>query len=175
MDYEKEEKWLNEMAAKGLAMTAYSFCCYTFEDTNPGEYIYRIEMLPHGLNHPESVHYIHFMEENGVEHVDTYRTWIYFRKKATDGAFEIYSDIDSRINHYQRVSNFWLVLSGVWVCFSFAQLSGVIRSLEEGTSFWVFSLTLGGMLFPLTILCLSLWHQYHKKIKWLKRERAIQE
>jgi hypothetical protein len=30
-DYEKEEKWLNEMVAKGFAMSSYTFCVYTFE------------------------------------------------------------------------------------------------------------------------------------------------
>ena len=25
-EYEKEEKWLNEMAAKGLALVDYTFC-----------------------------------------------------------------------------------------------------------------------------------------------------
>jgi len=52
LDYEKEEKWLNEMVAKGFAMTAYSWCHYTFENCVPGEYIYRIELLEHSVNHP---------------------------------------------------------------------------------------------------------------------------
>ena len=40
VDYEKEE-----MSAKGAALTNYSWCKYTFEDTPKGEYIYRIELL----------------------------------------------------------------------------------------------------------------------------------
>lgn len=30
-DFDKEEKWLNEMAAKGLSLVAVGFCKYEFE------------------------------------------------------------------------------------------------------------------------------------------------
>ncbi len=29
-DFDKEEKWLNEMSAKGLNLTGVSFCRYVF-------------------------------------------------------------------------------------------------------------------------------------------------
>ena len=35
-DYEKEERWLNDMAAKGLALSDYSWCRYAFEETPRG-------------------------------------------------------------------------------------------------------------------------------------------
>ncbi len=37
-DFDKEEKWLNQMAAKGLALVSVGFCKYEFEDCIPGEY-----------------------------------------------------------------------------------------------------------------------------------------
>lgn len=43
-NYEKEEKWLNEMASKGLAFTSYSWYRYVFEDAPAKEYIYRIRV-----------------------------------------------------------------------------------------------------------------------------------
>jgi hypothetical protein len=174
-DYENEEKWLNEMAAKGFAMTAYSWCHYTFEDSAPGEYIYRIELLAHGINHPESRKYIQFMEENGVEHVDTYRTWVYFRKKAADGDFEIYSDLDSRIKHYKRVSNIWLVVGCAELCIGFSQIHMFITALEEGSRSFVVSAILMTLVLSVAVLFLRFWWRYVKKIKRLKREREIQE
>jgi hypothetical protein len=106
-DFEKEEKWLNEMAVKGLAMTDYSWCRYVFNSSEPGEYIYRIELLKEPVTHPESEKYINFMEDTGAEFVGSYMKWVYFRKKASEGEFEIYSDTDSKIAHYKKIINYW--------------------------------------------------------------------
>jgi hypothetical protein len=174
-DYEKEEKWLNEMAAKGLAMTSYTFCHYTFEDCIPSEYIYRIELLEHSVNHPESIQYIKFLAENGVEHIDTYFRWVYFRKKATDGNFKIYSDLTSQIKHYQRISKIWLILGCMELCLGFSQIITVINYLEAGIQQWIIHATIGTVVISLGIILLSLWWRYTKKIKHLKRECEIQE
>lgn len=91
-DYENEEKWLNEMSAKGLQLESYTWCKYVFADGVPGEYIYRLELLENLATHPESIKYIQFLEENNVEHVASYMRWVYLRKKASDGEFQVYSD-----------------------------------------------------------------------------------
>jgi hypothetical protein len=174
LDYEKEEKWLNKMATKGLAMTAYTFCRYTFEDCVPGEYIYRIEYLEHNINHPESIRYIRFLSENGVEHVDTYFRWVYFRKKSSDGDFKIYSDLTSRIKHYQRISKLWLIIGCMDLCTGLLQVSIIISSLQDGTP-WVDHAVISALTLPLGVLLLSFWGYYNKKIKRLKRECEIQE
>lgn len=64
-DFDKEEKWLNEMAAKGLCLISVGFCKYEFEDCRPGEYSVRTERLEHHPDHPESVRYMSFLEETG--------------------------------------------------------------------------------------------------------------
>ena len=46
-EYEKEEKWLNEMASKGLALVDYSIFRYSFEPCEPGEYSFKIQLLEH--------------------------------------------------------------------------------------------------------------------------------
>ena len=38
-EFEKEERWLNEMAQEGWALQNAGFCTYTFEKTEPGQYI----------------------------------------------------------------------------------------------------------------------------------------
>ena len=102
-DFDKEEKWLNEMAAKGFVLVSVGYARYDFEDCAPGEYNIRLEMLKNTINHPESQNYIRFLEETGVEHVGSIFRWIYFRKKADTAPFDLFSDIDSRINHLNRV------------------------------------------------------------------------
>ena len=101
--FDKEEKWLNEMASKGLALANVGFARYEFEDCAPGEYNIRLEMLKDSVNHPESQRYILFLEDTGVEHISTLFRWQYFRKKADIAPFDLFSDIDSRIRHLNRI------------------------------------------------------------------------
>jgi hypothetical protein len=108
-DFDKEETWLNEMAAKGLAMVSYGFCRYEFEETEPGEYRVAIELLPHALNHPESEQYLRFLEETGIELVGSWMRWIYVRKKTDGGDFELLSDRKSKVEHLVRI----LILVGI--------------------------------------------------------------
>ena len=100
---DREEKWLNEMAAKGLSLVAVGYCRYEFEDCTPGEYQYRIELLKHNPSHPESQQYIKFIEDTSAEQVGSYMRWVYFRKKTADGPFDLFSDLESRINHLNRI------------------------------------------------------------------------
>ncbi|MBQ8927539.1 MAG: DUF2812 domain-containing protein [Oscillospiraceae bacterium] len=106
-DFDKEEKWLCAMAAKGKALVHVGFCTYEFEDSAPGEYIYRLELLEHAPDSTEGRAYISFLEETGAEQIGSYLRWCYFRRKASLGEFDLFSDFDSRIRHLDRI--LWLV------------------------------------------------------------------
>jgi hypothetical protein len=170
-NYENEECWLNNMAAKGLALTDYSWCRYVFEDAEPGEYIYRIELLDQTANHAESQKYISFLEDTGVEFVASYMRWVYFRKKTADGPFNLYSDIDSKITHYQRVSAFWLTLACMEL---FIGLSNVVTSLLN-TPIKVMNLSVGCFLLAAGILFFGIGLPVFRKMRRLKKLRAIKE
>lgn len=112
-DFDKEEQWLNEMAARGLCLVSVGWCRYEFEDCVPGEYSIRLELLKEKPMHPESVKYMEFLEETGVEHVGSYMRWVYMRKKKTDGEFQLLSDNESRIRQLTRIIQFVSVLTGL--------------------------------------------------------------
>ena len=96
-DFEKEERWLNEMALAGWALVDVGYARFTFEACEPGEYTVRLEM--HGYD----AAYVEFMRQAGAEYIGRVLQWLYFRKRAEDGAFDIFSDIDSRITHIERI------------------------------------------------------------------------
>ena len=98
-DFDKEEQWLNEMSSKGLALTSVGYCRYEFVPCEPGEYTVRLEMR----NHDEA--YLSFMAETGAEYVGRVTKWIYFRKKTELGAFELFSDLESRIAYLNQMCN----------------------------------------------------------------------
>ena len=177
-DYEKEEKWLNEMSAKGMALTDYSWCRYVFEEAQPNEYTYRIELLENMPNHAESVAYIRFLEESGVECVATYTRWIYLRKKTSEGSFEIYTDIDSRIKHYKRIYTMWNTLTFVEFTAGLSNLVIGIVNLNIGEKLGNFSygnLAIGFTLLPLGLLFYRLGRPLRRKIKKLEQEKTIRE
>jgi len=112
-EFEKEEKWLNEMAATGLQLCGVGFCKYTFEEGFPGEYVYRMELLDHLPAHAESVQYIAFMKDAEIEHIGSLHRWVYFRRKSGENSFGLFSDIDSRIKHLSKIFFSIVFLSGL--------------------------------------------------------------
>lgn len=102
-DFEKEEKWLNDMAAKGLCLVSVGFCKYEFEECEPGEYRICLQLLDNTPTHPESIKYLEFMESTGAEHVGSFMRWVYFRKKTSEGEFVLFSDNESRIKHLSGI------------------------------------------------------------------------
>lgn len=168
-DYDKEEKWLNKMAAMGLAMTGVGFARYTFKEGVPGEYVYRLQLLENLPGHTESVQYLRFLEETGVEHVASMNRWVYLRKKAADGPFEVFSDLESQIKLLRPVCTllFALTLIALFWCvwnlwFGFAMKMGV--NVGCGIMMLVFAALLGcGFV------------RTAKKIGRLKKEKRIRE
>lgn len=104
-DFEKEEKWLNTMAMEGWTLCEVGFCKYVFEKTEPGEYIIRLEM------HQKDRDYEQFMNELGAEIVGRITVWAYYRRKASEGSFDLFSDIDSRIEHLNRIAGMMLAVT----------------------------------------------------------------
>ena len=98
-EFDKEEQWLNDMAAQGKALVSARYCTYEFEDSQPGEYAVRLEMLENSPTSPEGQQYIEFVESTGAEYVGRVMKWVYFRKKTADGPFELHGDNATRIKH----------------------------------------------------------------------------
>ena len=170
-NYEKEEAWLNGKSAQGLALTGYSWCRYEFEDSNKGEYVYRIELLSHPSSHPESQKYIAFLEDIGIEHVSSYMRWIYLRKKSADGAFDLYSDIDSKIAHYKKISTLVLTVAGIELGAAALNLSLFIA----GGQIFTTNLMLGCVTLAFGILFIGIGLPPLAKLRRLKKERRIRE
>lgn len=117
-DFDKEERWLNTMAQQGWVLDRVGYCRYEFVRCEPGEYIVRLEMRPHDEG------YLSFMADTGAEYVGRMVKWIYFRRKAEYGPFDIFSDLDSRLAHLKKISGMLRLLG-------FANLlMGIANSLD---------------------------------------------
>lgn len=175
-DFEKEEQWLNEMSAKGMALTHYSWRKYTFAETANREYLYRIELLDYVPTHPESIAYIRFLEESGIECFCTYGRWIYLRKKSSEGAFDLYTDLKSRIKHYKRIHTLWVSI--MWLEFIIGLANILIGGLTyyfSSTDFSIMNIISGGMLIVLGFVFLRAGAPIRKRIIELQQENLIRE
>lgn len=98
----------------------------------------------------------------------------FFQKKASDGAFDIYSDIDSRIKHYKRVNLLWSVLAFIELFAGISNVSTGICMLLK--NYFFYANFIGGCIcLGLGIMFLSLTHSVRIKIKKLEKEKIIIE
>jgi len=154
-NFEKEEQWLNTMAAQGWVLDGAGFCTYHFIKCEPGEYTVRLEMK----EHDEA--YISFMEETGAEYVGRMMKWIYFRKKSELGSFDIFSDLDSRIDHLKRIARPICVIGAANLAI------GIANSINITHLGWI-------NLLGATLLMYALG-RIHGKIEALEKERGLHE
>ena len=167
-DFDKEERWLNEMAAKGLALVDTGFCKYEFEECVPGEYQVRLELLENHLAHAESRKYIQFIESTGAEQVGNFFRWVYFRKRTADGPFDLYSDLDSRIKHLKRIIALVLPISAANLCIGFSNVGNAMITGIGLANVGYLNMAVG------VLGCLGAW-KLVKKRKRLEAEAQIFE
>ena len=158
-DFEKEERWLNEMAANGWTLAEVGYCRYTFERTERNEYTVRLEM------HPYDEDYVNFMEQTGAEYIGRVLQWIYFRKKSELGRFDIFSDLDSRISHLSKIHKMILMLGLANLIIGIANLLSS-RSINSAVA--VFNLLVA------TLLMYGVGRM-RGKIEYLENERQLRE
>lgn len=155
-EFEKEDRWLNTMAQSGWVLDRVGFCRYEFVRSEPGEYTVRLEM------HEADAAYISFMEECGAEYIGRVLQWVYFRRKNETGAFDIFSDLDSRIEYLNKIGK---VLGG-------AGLANLMIGLAN-----VFNPVLNISWINLTCATLLMYGlgRIHGKKEQLEKERELQE
>ncbi|MBQ2976870.1 MAG: DUF2812 domain-containing protein [Clostridia bacterium] len=156
-EFEKEEEWLNAMAQSGWVLEKTAFATYYFRRCEPDEYTVRLEF------HDYDESYIQFMAETNAEYVGRMGCqWLFFRKKAEHGTFDIFSDLDSRIKHLNKISKVLSIIAlGNLVI-------GLANSFSTAASFaWI------------NLLCASLLTyalgRIHGKKESLEKDRLILE
>lgn len=162
-NFDKEEQWLNEMAAKGLCLVSVGFCKYEFEDCFPGEYRICLQLLEKMPRNPESQKYIEFMEETGAEHIGSFTRWVYFRKKASEGNFELFSDNVSRIKYLTGILSFIALIVGMNLVIG---IENVLMAIFMPSTFNYISML---------NLIIGIWGSFGTVKLWKKRNRLKQE
>ena len=102
------------------------------------------------------------MKDYGIECVDTYTNWAFFRKKAADGPFEIYSDYESKVDHCKRVAYLLGTVGGVNLFIALFNMTlSQFNQLLSIAGFLIF------------VLFIPIFISYQRKIKELKKEQSL--
>ena len=102
-DKDAETAWLNEMCAQGWAMQGFFAGFYIFEKCEPGKYLYQVDFREKFFRVTEE--YRELMNDMGVTIIQNWGYWVILRKDAKDGTFELYTDTESKIEHYTKIRN----------------------------------------------------------------------
>lgn len=163
-DKDEEQEWLNEYARQGWAMTKFWVGVVTFAPCQPGEYVYQIDLLPgKGLWADDYEGYVIFMDEMGVEVVQRWGRWVYLRKRAEDGPFEVYTDVESQLALYRRIRALFLWALVIEICCSISGFSTLARFPED-----VFARGLAGLYIVILAMFLRAVLQCTRKIRELE-------
>ena len=181
---EEMERYLNKMSHEGWQ------CCEIVRDElrfvrgEQDEYIYRVQYFYESRD-GEKDDYLRTLGETGAALVGEYGEALILRKKTADGAFELYSDLDSKIaalekrrSHYRSGMIGALVMLLMWVEVNYRSIScnGFEGWLETQTPvnmvltvLIVAGLLAGGIAGMISV------RREGKKIEELKRRRMIEE
>jgi len=175
-NYEKEERWINSMSAKGMALVDYFWARYVFEEEDPGKYIYKIEFLDKmGSKNIENIAYVSFLEDLGVECVGIYMHWATFRKEAKEGPFEIFTDLNSRIKSCRKISRWWLSLAAFEGAIGLYESILAAIQLSIGKFSFLSTVIFPSLIMAFAILFFSLGWSIRAKLKELIKESKIYE
>jgi len=113
INVEKEEAWLNEMAANGFLLVKKSFFYHFHEITNT-DHVIRIDYRNFHRK-KDFIDYVTLFEDSGWTHVggSMHSGAQYFSRKSADASEDIFSDMDSKTGRYECMAKTWSsVLAG---------------------------------------------------------------
>ena len=133
-DKDKETQWLNEMSQKGWAMTGFFAGFYRFEPCEKGKYSYQIDFGNEFFS--VSNDYREFMSDSDIEIIQSWGFWVFLRKLSSEGEFQLYTDVDSQIEHYKKIRNMFKAVTVIELICLFIELFSA--SMTNSPLLWSF-------------------------------------
>ena len=166
-EYEKVEKWLNQMADDGLTVISTKNDCffincdvkYEFAQSEKGEFKIAMLLLDEKHTSTESKKQIEFIEETGAHFVGMFDKWAIFRKQSKYGEFKLLSDKPSQIKNITNIMKRLTIKFVLYLLFNYVVFyNSVIKYAIRDMRAWnvSFFTSLGPVQTPLLIVALVL-------------------
>ena len=133
-DYEEEEQWLRLRHNEGWRLVSFTVpCFYTFEQCEPEDVVYRLEFRQRRRGEGDG--YIEMYRDYGWEYVGVCNSFHYFRKPASEGDLEIFSDDASRLGMVNDIfKKRMLPILCIFMCII---VPNALNAAERGYSIWI--------------------------------------
>ena len=108
---DKEEIFLEDMAAMGFELISVGLGRYKFEEGKPKKIKYQLDFK--GLTKMSEQEYLQIYEDAGWKNAHRLGSWYYFSKEYEEGDspdISIFSDNKSRLEKYRRLIFFMLII-----------------------------------------------------------------
>ena len=178
VDFDKEERWLNDMCSKGWAFWHTNGLIYRFKECEPGEFIYQID-FDEGTSNKGTANegvgdYVVFRSSCGDQFVNQWKRKIYWKRASSAGPFEEESNVAAKLRltnkafsyHFNSFIGLTLIAA-----FDFLILMPLGRHLPAGTfATWLTEFSMGltyGIFIAELILLLPALNKLHKKLNEL--------
>lgn len=133
-DKDKETRWLNDMADQGWAMNGFFAGFYRFEPCEKGKYSYQIDFGNEFFSVSDD--YREFMSDSDIEIIQSWGFWVFLRKLSSEGEFQLYTDVDSQIEHYKKIRNMFKAVTVIELICLFIELFSA--SMTKSPLLWSF-------------------------------------
>lgn len=133
-DKDKETRWLNDMSDQGWAMNGFFAGFYRFEPCEKGKYTYQIDFGNEFFSVSDD--YREFMSDSDIEIIQSWGFWVFLRKLSSEGEFQLYTDVDSQIEHYKKIRNMFKAVTVIELICLFIELFSA--SMTKSPLLWSF-------------------------------------
>jgi hypothetical protein len=115
INFDKEEKWLNEMAKQGYKFTKKSIG-YEFQPAKPENAAIKMDYRTF-KKQEDFEDYCALFEDCGWKHITGTKSSgsQYFKNIDVNGSEDIFSDADSKAGRYKRISQMWITLASSFI------------------------------------------------------------
>ena len=173
----KEEAWINEMADHGYGLVSAGRITFEFEDIEAGRYRYKELFMKGSFSSDKTRKFLKFMEEMGAANVGhvSYpgHAVIYLRYENTNEGFELYSDLDSRIEYEKTMCGYLVFAAVINILAWIYNMAVFIASCMHSYPTYI-SLLCSVNLILAVVIAVELIKR-NNKIRSLKAEREIHE
>ena len=160
LDKDAETKWLNEMSANGWACTHFFAGIFSFEKCECNQYAYQVDFERKFFM--ASDEYTEFMRDTNVEIVQSWGYWRILRKLVSEGAFELYTDAESKIEYYRKILIMFKIVTVLeLVCLWIELMAAVFRGVP-------YAVPAACLLVVIVIACVNMTLRTANKINELK-------